>query len=60
MYNTCLLLLSSLGLVDVVKPFVAAVATTINQKQYASSYILISSNASPFLKHVRLTDSKQI
>ena len=53
MSNTCLLLLSSLGLVEVVKPFVAAVVTTINQEQYASSYILISSNASPFLKRVR-------
>ena len=28
---------SSPSLVDVVKPFVAAVATTINQEQYASS-----------------------
>ena len=53
MYNTCLLLLSSPSLVDVVKPFVAAVATTKNQEQCASSYILISSNASPFLKRVR-------
>ena len=52
-YNTCLLLLSSLSLVDIVQPFVVAVATTINQEQCASSYILISSNASLFLKHVR-------
>ena len=52
-YNTCLLLLSSPSLVDIVKPFVVAVTTTINQEQCASSYILISSNASPFLKRVR-------
>ena len=44
---------SSLNCVDIVKSFVAAVAITINQEQYASSYILISSDASPFLKHVR-------
>ena len=43
---------TSPSLVD--KPFVAAVATTITQEQYASSYILISSNTKPFLKHVRL------
>ena len=43
---------TSRSLVD--KPFVAAVATTINQGQYASSYIVISSNTKPFLKHVRL------
>ena len=35
---------------DVVKPFVAAVGTTITQEQYASSYILISSNARPFFE----------
>ena len=52
-YNTCLLLLSSASLVDVVRPFVVAVATTINKEQCAGSYILISSNASPFLKCVR-------
>ena len=44
---------SSPSLVDVVKPFVAAVATTITQEQYANSYILISPDASPFLKRVR-------
>ena len=38
---------------DIVKPFVAAVATTIKQEQYSSSYILISSDANPILKHVR-------
>ena len=38
---------------DIVKPFVSAVATTINQEQYSSSYILISSDANPILKHVR-------
>ena len=37
---------TSPSLVD--KPFVAAVATTINQGQYASSYILISSNKTIF------------
>ena len=52
-YDTCLLLWSSPSLVNVVKPFVVVVATTKNQEQCASSYILISSNASPFLKRVR-------
>ena len=52
-YDTCLLLWSSPSLVNVVKPFVVVVATIKNQEQCASSYILISSNASPFLKHVR-------
>ena len=35
--------------------FVAAVATTINQEQYSSSYmyILVSSNANPLFKHIR-------
>ena len=50
---------SSPSLVDNVKPFAAAVVTTINQKQYSSSYILISSNASPFLKRVTLMGSRQ-
>ena len=44
---------SSPNRVDIVKPFVAAVAITINQEQYTSSYILISSDASTFLKCVR-------
>ena len=39
--------------VDVAKPFVVAVATTINQEQYTSLYILISHDANLILKHVR-------
>ena len=39
--------------VDIVKPFVVAVATTINQEQYTSLYILISHDANLILKHVR-------
>ena len=50
--------LTSLSLVDIVKPSVAALATTINQKQYTSSYILISSDASPFLKPAMQKKSK--
>ena len=46
---------SSLNRVDIVKPFVAAVVITIKQEQYARSYILISSDASPFFKGVRST-----
>ena len=49
-YDTCLLLWSSPSLVNVVKPFVVVVATIKNQERCASSYILISSNASPFIK----------
>ena len=44
---------SSPNCVDIVKPFVAAVVVTINLEQYARSYILISSDASPFFKGVR-------
>ena len=47
---------SSLNRVDIVKPFVAAVVITIKQEQYARSYILISSDASPFFKGVRSTN----
>ena len=46
---------SSPNCVDIVKPFVPAVAITIKQEQYARSYILISSDASPFFKGVRST-----
>ena len=46
---------SSPNRVDIVKPFVAAVAITIKQEQYATSYILISSDASLFFKDVRST-----
>ena len=41
---------SSPSLVDIVKPFVATVATTITQEQYTGSYTLIRSDARPFLK----------
>ena len=44
---------SSPNRVDTVKPFVAAIATTVNQEQYASSSILISSDATPFFKLVK-------
>ena len=46
---------SSPNRVDIVKPFVVAVAITIKQEQYARSYILISSDASLFFKGVRST-----
>ena len=46
---------SSPNRVDTVKHFVAAVAITIKQEQYARSYILISSHASPFFKGVTST-----
>ena len=44
---------SSPNRVDTVKHFVAAVATTINQEQYVSSCILISSDTRPFFKLVK-------
>ena len=44
---------SSPNRVDTVKPFVAAIATTVNQEQYASSSILISSDTTPFFKLVK-------
>ena len=46
---------SSPNRVDILKPFVAAVAITIKQEQYAKSYILINSDASPFFKGARST-----
>ena len=49
--------LTLLSLVDIVKPSVAALVT-INQKQYTSSYILIISDASPFLKPAMQKKSK--
>ena len=44
---------SSPNRVDTVKPFVAAVGTTINQEQYPSSCILISSDTRRFFKLVK-------
>ena len=53
MFRIKTLFQSSPNHVHTVKPFVAPVTTTINQEQYASSCILISSDTRLFFKLVK-------